>query len=63
MIDRGWIYLYQCNQHFDNCEEIDAVSVEEILSNPVSWYPEYGEIRIVLAATEDGERAYMSGTF
>ncbi len=36
LIDRRWISLYQCKNYFDNYEEIEASSTEEILSNPVS---------------------------
>jgi hypothetical protein len=44
-----------------HCEPISPVDLEETLSNPVSWYPDYAHVRIVFFATESGERAYYSG--
>ena len=43
-------------------EPIDPGELDEILSNPVSWYPDYAHVRIVFMATEAGERAYFSGS-
>lgn len=43
-------------------EPIDPGELDEILSNPVSWYPDYAHVRIVFTATEAGERAYFSGS-
>jgi hypothetical protein len=58
LIERGWISLYRSRAH---PEDIDPATVAEVLSNPVSWYPEYAGVRIVFAATEEGKRAYASG--
>ncbi|MEM7227006.1 MAG: hypothetical protein AAF495_28825 [Pseudomonadota bacterium] len=43
-------------------EPIDPTEVEEMLSNPVSWYPDYNFVRIVYCITETGEHAYYSQT-
>ena len=37
---------------------IDAVEVDTLLQNPVSWYPEYDGTRVVFTAAPAGEEAY-----
>ncbi len=44
-----------------NYEPFDPADLDETLSNPVSWYPDYAHVRIVFSATPAGERAYYSG--
>ena len=64
LLERDWIRLYTWRGSFSNqeVEEIEPASVEEILSHPASWYPEYyGGGRIVFGATEEGERAWAEG--
>ena len=43
-------------------EPIDDGELDEILSNPVSWYPDYAHMRVGFTASEAGERAYYSGS-
>ena len=44
LLERDWIKLYRRPDFLSGgqIEKIDTASVEEVLSNPVSWYPEYG---------------------
>lgn len=60
LLQQGWIALYRRRDGGtdETYEPIEATSIEEVLTNPVSWYPDYGGVCIVLASTEEGERAY-----
>ena len=65
LLARGWIQLYRrkggFNRDSPTYEPVELDTIEEVLSNPVSWYPEYANERIECTATEDGERAYYAG--
>ena len=72
LLDLGWIRLYQADLRWERFEELDIASAKATLSDPTSWYsvkwypvknwPSESEgVCIVFAATEAGERAYMSG--
>lgn len=60
LLQQGWIALYRRRGlgKDETYEPIEATSIEEVLANPVSWYPDYGGVCIVLTSTAEGERVY-----
>jgi hypothetical protein len=58
LFDQGWITLERVKEG----QERDALSpevVKGLLSNPVSWYPEYEGTSICFVATEAGRSRYF----
>ena len=61
---RGWIELYEMSPLQEGkyrYQVIPESEVQAVLENPVSWYPDYGGVRIVFSITASGERAWSSG--
>lgn len=58
---RGWIRLEKVTKTRGErrLEEIAARDVEEMLKNPVSWYPEYDGSSIVFVCTDAGMASYL----
>ncbi len=59
-----YISLYErdANQLSSNPAEIPEDKQQEVLCNPVSWYPEYGGREVLFAATEYGQAEYEKQT-
>lgn len=61
---RGWIELYEMSPLQEGkyrYQLIPGSEVQAVLENPVSWYPDYGGVRIVFSITDSGEQAWSSG--
>ena len=60
----GWITLFR-RKGFDGepvtYEPVEPDQIEEVLSSPHSWYPEYAGESIEFGATEGGVSACRSG--
>jgi predicted amidohydrolase YtcJ len=42
-------------------EPLEESKLDETLSNPISWYPDYNYIRIVFTSTQKGDQVFFSG--